>query len=405
MVKQMALLPFLAALLLMAVGAQTGEADQPKRGAVVDRPLTAAQGELLELAFGAASAIPPEADLPDRCKAQEAVLAACLKLHQPGRVLKDIEQIQDWRKGAVHADLAMYFARHGPAGRVQDHLDEAAKVAVTADDWRRDRIHVKIAQVHALLGQTEKAAQFEAGVEQSEQGKVIRLSVQHGDGGDFDAQIGELDQAASKESFDVRRNVLRTAVTLHDAVYPNADRRQILEKRIRSWMEGMPPFIQIEQLMAMARSAREHGDQACARELIGEAQAIRRQSRWMAEDEIPIMVRLAADEFRVGDRDRAQADVAAALAMFDAERERILSSKRTESLLLIAEAYHAMGNGDQAMAVYRRAVAEGASNPNGRPRALDLSALCRSLALNAVEPDAELWRGIREALNGLGPPW
>jgi tetratricopeptide (TPR) repeat protein len=170
-------------------------------------------------------------------------------------------------------------------------------------------------------------------------------------------------------------------------------------------MEGMPPFIRIEQLMAMAKSAREHGDQACAKELISEAQAIRRQSRWMAEDEIPMMVRLAADEFRVGDRDRAEADVAAALAMFDSERERILSSKRTESLLSIAEAYHAMGNGRQAMAVYRRAVAEGGSNPNGRPRALDLSALCRSLALNAVEPDVELWREIREALNGLGPPW
>jgi hypothetical protein len=53
----------------------------------------------------------------------------------------------------------------------------------------------------------------------------------------------------------------------------------------------------------------------------------------------------------------------------------------------------------------RRFVEEGVENPNSRPRAEDLSATCRSMALHAVEPDADLWKRMRQIGDGLGPPW
>ena len=75
------------------------------------------------------------------------------------------------------------------------------------------------------------------------------------------------------------------------------------------------------------------------------------------------------------------------------------------SLRPVAEAYMSMGDTAAAMAVYRTAVEESVVNPNSRPRALDLVATCCSLALNDVEPDAELWTRLREVDASLDHPW
>jgi hypothetical protein len=64
-----------------------------------------------------------------------------------------------------------------------------------------------------------------------------------------------------------------------------------------------------------------------------------------------------------------------------------------------------MGDEAGALFVYRQAVEEGVENPNSRPRAEDLSATCCSMALHAVEPDAELWKRIRQISEQLGDPW
>ena len=64
-----------------------------------------------------------------------------------------------------------------------------------------------------------------------------------------------------------------------------------------------------------------------------------------------------------------------------------------------------MGEQAAAFRTYALAVEAGIDNPNSRPRAEDLSATCRSMALHDVRPDAQLWARIRQVSEGLGPPW
>ena len=64
-----------------------------------------------------------------------------------------------------------------------------------------------------------------------------------------------------------------------------------------------------------------------------------------------------------------------------------------------------MGDDAAALAAYRRAVEDGAENPNARQRAEDLVATCRSMSLHAIEPDADLWARMFQIHDGLGDPW
>jgi hypothetical protein len=59
----------------------------------------------------------------------------------------------------------------------------------------------------------------------------------------------------------------------------------------------------------------------------------------------------------------------------------------------------------EALAVYKQAAEAAVENPNSRPRAEDLSAICLSMAKRTVEPDAALWARIREIKSALGEPW
>jgi hypothetical protein len=117
------------------------------------------------------------------------------------------------------------------------------------------------------------------------------------------------------------------------------------------------------------------------------------------------MARQAALRHRAGDRDQARRDLDQALALFDSQRKGIVDIFRAGALRAVAEAYQSMGDDRTALRVYKKAVEEGVANPNSRPRAEDLSATCRSMALKGVEPDAELWARIRHIQSGLGQPW
>ncbi len=118
--------------------------------------------ELLDLAFAAASAIPHHPHLKDRSRAQAAVVEAALKLNQPQKALSYIEQIDNWRRGAGYADLALYYARHQqpePAGRylrlaeriAENGLPSSPQDTFSFQEWRQDHIRIKMANVYAAL--------------------------------------------------------------------------------------------------------------------------------------------------------------------------------------------------------------------------------------------------------------
>lgn len=372
---------------------------------LTDALLASFQGELLDMAFQTATAIPLNPHKQDRAKTQEAVVTTCLDLDQPQRAIAYIRQINDWRRGNGYAALALYCAQRGRNDLALLYAGRAEEVAKKEEDWRRDTIRVKIAQMHAVLGQRDKATAIEATFEPAESHIVAGVRAQKADKAGFEEELKSLDACIAAKKFDPMRNALESATRWFDSFYADAELRSQVEKRIKEGPRNFPMFIRIDLLLELARIAVAHGDAGKGLELVNEAQGLFDGANWPLKTRIEVAARLARARFAAGDAAKAKADAEAALALFDAERSKILDIDRAQMLLPLGEAYQAMGDSKAALGVYSRAVENGVVNPNSRPRAEDLSATCRSMAKHAVEPDAALWARIREVHKGLGNPW
>lgn len=380
-------------------------------GGLEDKELGDFQNDLLGLAFDAATKLPVEPHIKNRSRAQEAVVQACLRLEQPKRALACIERIGNWRRGACYADLAYYCVERCGTAEVEKFLKLAEREAHAAAEeenvqiWRRDRIMVKIARTYALLGEVQKAAQYEAGVVDSESGKVDAVRAMNLDGDAFDAKIEALDEIIHTGTLDQARNALQTYAGLFARFYDDSDRRSRIEERIDASMSKVPVMVGIELMMDLGGVALDRGDRVKALDLVNKVHGTLENSTWVPEHRIPIAARLAGLRFRAGDEALARTQADALLAQFEAERDKIINIYRAETLHPLAEAYQTMGDGQAALEVYRMAVEEGVVNPNSRPRAVDLSATCCSMALHGVRPDAELRDRMNTIFEELDHPW
>jgi hypothetical protein len=407
------LILLLAGTVLFLAGACGESKDRVRAGAaggIADKPLDAYRKDLLDLAFDTASAMPLVPHIKNRSRAQEAVVAACFELDQPQRALAYIEKIENWRRGAGYADYAFYCASNGEASRVQEYLNLALQISENLDGdnaqaWRRDRIRVKVARTHAWLGRIEQAARLEAGVVDSEWGKVDAVRAMRVDSNAFEGRIEALNTALGTGNFDQMRNAMETGVQLFNRFYEDAEKRALVENSIKASWEKMPVMVRIELLMDLAGAALDHEDREKALALVDEAQLEMESGTWTPEFGVPLRAKLAGLRFRAGDEDRARSDADRALALYEAKLDTIVNIYRAGALRPLAEAYHAMGDGPAALAVYMKAVEAGVENPNSRPRAQDLSATCISMALHGIEPDADLWARMLQIFEDLGQPW
>ncbi len=398
-----------------ASGAPSSNAPLP------DQPLAAYQVELLDLAFEAASALPAVPHIKNRSRAQESVVETCLELHRPRQALAFVERIDNWRRGAGYASLAFYCAQNGGGTEVEDYLDRAdrisedlaRKIADTTDDeslesaqdWQRDRIRAEIASTYVWLGMPGRAAPFEAGIVDSEAGRVDAMKVQFFDGETFDQHIDLVDGAIATGSLDRLRNALQTCVAFFDRFYSDEDRRARAEAKIEACWGRLPLMVRIELALDLVRAALDNADSDKAIELLDECRLLLDGSRFAPEDRISLSARMAELRHEAGDAKGARDTVDAALALFDEQRDLIVDIERADALRPLAEAHRSLGDTTTALALYRRAVEEGVSNPNSRPRAEDLAATCCSMALHEVEPDAALRERLLEVRDALGDPW
>jgi hypothetical protein len=379
---------------------------QQKNTALQDKPAASFQTNLLQTAFDFATAIPVVPHIKDRSKAQAAVADACFTLEQPQRALGYIEKIGDWRRGAGYADYAFYCVQHGRTNEVPRYLDLAEQVAVIADqDWHRDRIRIKISRTHTLLGQAEQAKRFETGVDAAESGKVARVEATLCTEKMFAAQAQVLDGLIGTGTFDLLKNALYAYAELYNRFYDNTDRRSQIEEKIKASWSPLPVFVRIELLMELAGISLDHKDQSKALELVDAGQKIMDGAVWRAEFRVPLAARLASLRFRCGGTDAARAELREALDLFNGKQSEIINIDKAETLIPVAEAFQIAGDFISALDVYKQAVEAAVENPNSRPHAEDICAICLSMALNNVEPDEALWKRIREIQTNLGDPW
>ncbi|MBI5309194.1 MAG: hypothetical protein HZB37_12915, partial [Planctomycetes bacterium] len=275
----------------------------------------------------------------------------------------------------------------------------------SAEDWRRDQIRIKIADTYTLLGQTDQASPYVKGLSDAESGIVAGVMAMAANEDHFEEQLNNLDALLVSGNFDIVKNALKACASLFNRFYGDIGRRLLAEEKMKVSWGALPIFMRVELLTEMAGYALDHKDQAKALELINEAQNFLDGAHWPPEHRISLMSKLVTLRFRAGDRQKAGADADAMLTLFDSQRDRIVNVDRAGALRPLAEAYQSMGDTTTALTVYRQAVEEGVENPNSRPRAEDLYAICLSMALHKVEPDAELWTRIRQINEGLGDPW
>ncbi|HSW01971.1 MAG TPA: hypothetical protein VLI39_17525 [Sedimentisphaerales bacterium] len=365
-------------IILGVVAAGCGRRDeQAASGSLTDAPLEANQSDLLDIAFGAASAIPIDPHVKSRSLAQAAVVTACLDLDQPRRAFGYIERIDDWRRGTAYADLAMHCLQRGFKTEVEAYLSLAMEVAEGAEDWRKDRIVGKVAVVRAMSRPVA----------------------------DFDAEMEVLAKMAASQQFDAVNDALAAYVRLFDRVYSDVERRTRVEESIRASWDKTPGFVRLELLMDMIEHCLAHADPTKALDWVKEARAIADYASWQPTIEIPLKAKLAQLRFLAGDQERSREEVKDALEVFDAKRDQIVNIYRAQTLRPIAEAYRAMGERDRACDLYVRALEAGMENPNSRPRAEDLAATCCSMAVHGTEASPALLSRIREIREGLGDPW
>jgi len=375
----------------------------------------ALQAALLELAFDAVSAMPVMPHLKNRSRAQEAVVQACIEAGQFDRARDFLERIENWRRGTAAADLAQARAERGELEAAEALLTLAEQVAATTEDesdeeqaaqgWRRERIRAGIAQVQLTLGREEQAAQLEAGLSDAERGALEAWRAGRLAEDAIDAQLDTFDALVGKASFEQLQNSLHAAAALYDRCYDDTERRERLVGQMEALWARLPTLVRVEVLMQLADAALAHDDAAQALVLLERARQVVLDSHWEPRDQIPMAARLAVLVHRAGDDVRARAQLDAARAAYDAARESMVDIDRAGALLPVAAGYQQLGDAEQALALYARAVEEGVQNPNARPRAEDLSAACCSLAVHGVQPDQPLWKRLHEIRKALRAPW
>jgi hypothetical protein len=354
---------------------------------ITDKALAPYQAELLEVAFDAASKFPIHPHIVNRSIAQDAVVGTCFDLDQPKRALAFVERIADWRRGKGYADYAFYCAQHGAADEAPFYLERARKVA---EDWMKDemfqqwhvdRIKASMSRAYLAMGETQEAERYETGTADSEAEKVEVFKATLLTDDAFDHELELIDNAIRPGNFDMTKSALKTCTQLYRSFYDNADRRALLESKVRASWAKLPLQIQIELLMDLTEGALAHDDRSKAVAFVGEARTLLETAPWHPEDHIPL------------------------LAGAIAERDKIQNFERAKVLRPMAETYQSMGDLEISLRLYKRAIEEGSENRNSRPRAQDLAATCCSMAVHGIEPDSDLHQRILKLRDGLGDPW
>jgi tetratricopeptide (TPR) repeat protein len=297
------------------------------------------------------------------------------------------------------------------ATQSQHYLRIAGEIAADVvndenpQEWRRDRVRARIADTYLLLGRPDLADPYRAGVLESEATSLEAARAAMADAGAFDDRMKVVDELLARGSLDQIRTALETSAQLFDRFYDDQGRRSEAERRVRLAYDKLPIMIRIDLLTRLAESATAHGDPSKAREIIDAVRSAIDGGTWLPEDHVPLLARLATIRHRAGDEVGAQSVAADALALYDQRREEIGTVFRAEALRPLAEAYQAMGDAVNALHIYKRVLADGAENPNGRPRAMDLAATCCSMAVHGVEPDADAWALLRKIDDTLEAPW
>lgn len=382
-----------------------GESRTTGTDSVAEPELHDSRTKLLDFAFKAGTALPVNPHLHTRSETQNDVLTAALDLRRVDLAETYVTKIDNWRRGTAHADIALYYARHDDKEQARKHLHEAEEILNAITDWHTEHIHTHMARCHAYMNEDRAAQELVEDHDTPRTAGILQAEAETCTPEEYTKQLAELDKLLQSEDFDSIRKGLHMALALHRRFYTNAERRAELEQRIQEQMNVLSPTFKLQYLSSMARHAIKHSDTESARRLLLEAKQRYDEATWKPRFSVPWMGRLAMVAFEAGEKRLGHQLLDKGVADYEAQRDQMVNIDRVETLCPLAEAYQSAGLTDQAAEVYRRALDEAVVNPNSRPRAVDLSLICRSMAKAGLIPSAPLWDKLKETYGQLGVPW
>lgn len=376
---------------------------------LTDSPLEPFRQDLLQLAFETASSIPLEPHIKTRSEWQQRVVMTCLQLGQPNRAIAYIEKIQDWRQGLSYAQAALYLAENGCPQKARQLLAKAEQAnSRDTREWSSDQVRIAIAQAQMVMGNVDEVERQQSRLHEKETGVIASAAASQNDQESFENKARTLDALIATEQFEAVKNALLAYAKLYDHFYADPEKRKAAENKIKASREALPYFIQYKLMVKLTESSIKHNDLPKALQLAGEIQALIDGQNWPLMHHVAMQAKLAQLRFNAGDRETAALQADAALNLFlkdSSDRSRIITIEKAEALVPLAETYQAMGNRDKTLHIYKLAVQAAVENPNSRPRAEDITDILCSLALHAVEPDAELKTAVSRQIAELGDPW
>jgi hypothetical protein len=402
-----------AAVALVAIGAAAQqvihvtpvavERGSAKDITLQDAPIEGYRTRLLETAYSAASSYPLNPFIKNRSRAQQRVIEAALELDQPAMALRFAEGVANWRRGFGYAKVAYHLAQHDRTEHVERLLELAeAYVQDVGQAWRRERTMQLVARTRVLMGQREKARRQIEGMEDiGARANLATTEIDFIDEQEFDTIVASMDKLVETQEFDAIKAALNAYARLYDRFYADQARRELLDRRIGAAWHNMPANFRFPVMMRMARAAWDHDDAEAALAMVNQTKRLIDGFRWPLPDDMRMNVELVKFRHTIGDEARALEDLDAALARFEAGKDKIKLYKHARTLRPVAEGYQAIGQTARALDLYRRIVEVGAVTDSIRTLRDDLTDSCVSMALCGVEPDDKLWDRIDRIHQGL----
>ena len=163
--------------------------------------------------------------------------------------------------------------------------------------------------------------------------------------------------------------------------------------------------LRIANLTRMADILSARGELPAARAAIEKAETVLKSNKWLTEDAVQQAARIAGAKARAGEGEAARKDLEAALVRYDEGRAGIVDIYRARPLRAVAETFALLEDAARARTVYLRALEDGSTNPNARPRAEELTATLVSMSKSGIGADEAITAKVAAIRAGLVAPW
>ena len=359
-----------------------------------------AGADALDLAFRFAAAIVDSQH--DRGGAQRAVLKAMVEAGRLDGALALSHEVAGWHRGVAYADLAADLARAGRTEEARAYVRRAEELRDSAGGWQGPRIAVQIGKALAALGDRARAEELLDAAVEADPGEyagqaAASLAAARIARGEFDAAMAALAPASEEEDF--HNAWWRTRGYLDLAGNTKLSRKQRLEavEEARRTVEATVGMRKLDLMKRIAEVNHDLGRQKEARDTLALVDGWVLDSAAKRPTGAASVADLARTWHAIGRTDRAR-DL-----LIEAETavRRGTLIEQPALYARVASTYRLIGDGENARALYERALDVTGAIGGARPRALAAVAICLSLAQEQTPPDAGLLSRLEALYGGL----